>query len=359
MRVFNATKACMLQKAKFHSTEEPHCLDHHHHKNQAKNKVFAVRGSFTWNVTEMFRKKKKILNDGGFSFHQELYCAGLCGCSCQMFPTAGWSLSRRWSELAKFRPPCFPSTRMRAGGRPGSCWKVGASERGCVHMQTLSIRMVSAQANTEHQDGVCTVNTEHQDDVCTGKHWASGWCLHSKHWASGWCLHRQTLSVRMVSAQANTEHQDYWGLCKGRCAQANTEHHMRAIGMKTLDQGNVMTYEDEGVTDLARVKGTKWHTSSGWRWKNDRPCYLVWRWKVWTWEMKWVVRWMDSVITELTYQHLTESWGDLCCPLTPSLLQLVKFPGWMMHERACRLCIFRPLTCAFNGICFDGSPFTC
>ena len=45
---------------------------------------------------------------------------------------------------------------------------------------------------------------------------------------------------------------------------------------------------------------------------------------------------------------------------TPSLPQLVQFPGWMMHRHACKQYIFWSyITSAFNAICFDENPFTC
>ena len=46
-------------------------------------------------------------------------------------------------------------------------------------------------------------------------------------------------------------------------------------------------------------------------------------------------------------------------PLTPSLPQPVKCPGWKMHGRACKQYIFRScVTPTFSAVNFDESPFT-
>ena len=46
--------------------------------------------------------------------------------------------------------------------------------------------------------------------------------------------------------------------------------------------------------------------------------------------------------------------------LTPSLPQPVKFPGWMMHGRACKQYIFRSYNInIFSATRFDGDPFRC
>ena len=71
------------------------------------------------------------------------------------------------------------------------------------------------------------------------------------------------------------------------------------------------------------------------------------------------LQWKDEVmpfpgteITALTPKSLAA--------LTPSLPQTVKFPGWMMHVRACKQYIFRFIKAIFNAMRFDGDPFrTC
>ena len=51
---------------------------------------------------------------------------------------------------------------------------------------------------------------------------------------------------------------------------------------------------------------------------------------------------------------------DRWAVLTPSPPQPVKFPGWQMHDRACKQCIFWSYnTSHFNAVRFVENPFTC
>ena len=66
-----------------------------------------------------------------------------------------------------------------------------------------------------------------------------------------------------------------------------------------------------------------------------------------------------SCCTVCRAKSLTQFWRHRCV-LTPSLPQSVKFPGWKMHGRACKECIFWSCnTSASNAVHFDENPFTC
>ena len=65
-----------------------------------------------------------------------------------------------------------------------------------------------------------------------------------------------------------------------------------------------------------------------------------------------------SCCTVCRAKSLTQFWRHRCV-LTPSLPQSVKFPGWKMHGRACKECIFQSYsTSASNAVHFDENPFT-
>ena len=59
-------------------------------------------------------------------------------------------------------------------------------------------------------------------------------------------------------------------------------------------------------------------------------------------------------------QKATDKPPALWFNLTPSLSQLVKYPGWKMHGRACKQSIFRSYnTSIFSAMRLDEDPFTC
>ena len=71
----------------------------------------------------------------------------------------------------------------------------------------------------------------------------------------------------------------------------------------------------------------------------------------------------EKMVTDCRHVK-TEFQSSICCPdfsLTPSLPQLVKFPGWKVtHTHACKQYIWWSYNkSAFNTMHFDTNPFMC